>query len=102
MSQASFPFQNDYHYMLDVLANRRPVRLPVYEHIISPFIMEEILGVPFAGLQFGDDADLDEFFHHYGRFFQQMTYDTVPEYVPVEGYLAMVEGARRIRMEEAR
>ena len=42
-------FQPDYRYMLDVLANRRPARLPIYEHIISPTIMEQILGVPFAG-----------------------------------------------------
>jgi len=32
------PFQPDYRYMLDVLANRRPARLPIYEHIISPTI----------------------------------------------------------------
>jgi uroporphyrinogen decarboxylase len=97
VSQASFPFQNDYHHMLDVLANRRPVRLPVYEHIISPFIMEEILGVPFAGLQFGDDADLDEFFHHYGRFFQQMTYDTVSFEVTITDMLpdhGAIQGGR--------
>ena len=47
-------FQPDYHYMLDVLANRRPARLPIYEHIISPTIMEQILGVPFAALEAGD------------------------------------------------
>ena len=35
-----------HRHMLDVLANRRPARLPVYEHIISPIIMEQILGVP--------------------------------------------------------
>ena len=44
------PFQNDYHFMLDVLNNRRPARLPVYEHIISPLIMEKILGRQFASL----------------------------------------------------
>ena len=74
-------FQPDYHYMLDVLANRRPARLPIYEHIISPTIMEQILGVPFAALEAGDDgdgsADLDEFFRHYCRFLPEMTYDTV-------------------------
>ena len=81
-------FQPDYHYMLDVLANRRPARLPIYEHIISPTIMEQILGVPFAALEAGDFAaqrdpstgsgqDLDEFFRHYCRFWPEMTYDTV-------------------------
>jgi uroporphyrinogen decarboxylase len=27
--------------------------------------------------------------------------NSIPEYVPVEGYLAMIEGARRIRKEES-
>jgi uroporphyrinogen decarboxylase len=71
------PFQPDYHNMLAVMENRRPVRLPVYEHIISPLVMEKILGVRFADLLQGDEADIDEFFKQYCRFFQEMTYDTV-------------------------
>jgi len=70
-------FQNDYRYMLDVLANRRPARLPVYEHIISPVIMEKILGIEFAGLAGGGPAERAEFFRQFCRFFQEMTYDTV-------------------------
>jgi uroporphyrinogen decarboxylase len=70
-------FQNDYRYMLDVLANRRPARLPVYEHIISPKIMEQVLGVQFADLIEGGPSDQKEFFGQYCRFFQEMTYDTV-------------------------
>jgi uroporphyrinogen decarboxylase len=70
-------FQPDYRLMLDVLANRRPARLPIYEHIISPVIMEQILGAPFAALEQGDSNDLDEFFRHYCRFWPLMTYDTV-------------------------
>ena len=50
-------FQNDYRHMLDVLANKRPKRLPIYEHIISPRIMEKILDVQFAGLWNGSPAD---------------------------------------------
>src|SRR5512135_1040858 len=71
------PFTNDFHHMLAVLSNQRPARLPVYEHIISPVIMEKILGVEFASLLDGDRADLKQFFTQYCRFFQQMTYDTV-------------------------
>jgi uroporphyrinogen decarboxylase len=71
------PFEPDYHHMLSVLENRRPARLPVYEHIISPLIMEKILNVRFADLAAGQAADLDEFFRQYCRFFKQMTYDTV-------------------------
>jgi len=71
------PFTNDFRNMLAVLANKRPARLPVYEHIISPKIMEKILGVEFASLLDGNQADLKQFFTQYCRFFQQMTYDTV-------------------------
>lgn len=70
-------FQPNYQYLLDVLHNRRPARLPVYEHIISPKIMEKILHVRFADLQAGAGADLQEFFTQYSRFFKEMTYDTV-------------------------
>ena len=70
-------FQNDYRHMLDVLANRKPQRLPLYEHIICPEIMEQILDVEFADLLDGDSADQRVFFQYYSRFFQEMTYDTV-------------------------
>jgi uroporphyrinogen decarboxylase len=69
--------KNDYRMMLEVFANRRPSRLPIYEHLISPKIMEQILGREFADLLTGDAKDQDEFFREYCSFFQQMTYDTV-------------------------
>lgn len=70
-------FWNDYRTMLDVLANRRPARLPIYEHIISPKIMERTLGTQFAELIDGGPSDQLEFFRQYCRFFKEMTYDTV-------------------------
>jgi uroporphyrinogen decarboxylase len=70
-------FQPDYRHMLNVLSNKRPDRLPLYEHIISPVIMEKILNVQFAALALGDFAANLEFFKHYCRFFREMTYDTV-------------------------
>ena len=70
-------FLPDYHYMLDVLANRRPARLPVYEHIIDATIIEKIFDVRLQGLLQGSPADQEEFFRHYCRFFREMTYDTV-------------------------
>ena len=70
-------FEPDFTQMLAVMRNERPRRLPVYEHIISPAVMEAILGTPFAALEQGQGADLDEFFSHYARFFREMTYDTV-------------------------
>ncbi len=72
------PFQPDYRHMLAVLENKRPARLPLYEHKISPaVIMEQILGCQFAELEQGGNDDLKEFFTHYCSFYREMTYDTV-------------------------
>lgn len=70
-------FRPDYRHFLDVLHNRRPARLPLYEHIISPTVMESILDTPFAAMRDGDNRDLDAFFGHYCHFFKAMTYDVV-------------------------
>ena len=64
--------------MAAVMANQRPERLPLYEHIIAPEVMEKVLNMRFADLERSDrPADLDEFFRHYCAFFRAMTYDTV-------------------------
>jgi len=70
-------FDPDYRYMLDIVSNRRPARLPLYEHIICPEIMEKILSVSFSGLIHGDSSDRREFARQFCRFFKEMTYDTV-------------------------
>lgn len=164
-------FQPDYRHMLDVLANRRPARLPVYEHIISPVIMEKILGIRFAdlihragkpflwhscgnifsimedviplgidakhsnediiapfdrwielygdriGLLGGVDvdllcqkapaeivervADMGRRFREKSRGYALGSGNSIPDYIPVEGYLAMLEAARHLRQQEA-
>ena len=71
-------FAPDHRRFAAVLANRRPDRLPLYEHIVCPTIMERVLDTPFAALGAGDAAaDRAEFFSHYCRFFREMTYDVV-------------------------
>ena len=70
-------FTPDYRHVADVMRNVRPTRLPLYEHIISPSIMERILNTEFASLSSGKGADLSEFFRHYCHFFKEMTYDVV-------------------------
>ncbi len=81
------PFTNDYSMMLEVLANRRPLRLPLYEHAVSPLIMEQVLGNQFARLAEGDQSDLRAFYIQYCRFFQEMTYDTVSMEFGIAGIL---------------
>lgn len=70
-------FAPDYRHFADVMANRRPGRLPVYEHILCPEIMERILDVQFASLYLGDASDVREYFRHFCGFFKEMTYDVV-------------------------
>ena len=70
-------WEPDYRHMVEVVANRRPKRLPIYEHIISFSMMERVLGKQFAGLHDGNKVDLQEFFRIYCEFFLAMTYDTV-------------------------
>jgi len=76
-------FKPDYHHILNAAKNERPSRLPLYEHIISPFIMERILGVKFAELENGNLSDMERFFHYYCRFFEEMKYDTVSYEIPI-------------------
>ena len=70
-------FEPDYRHMTDVAKNVRPARLPLYEHTISANVMEEVLGTKFAGLAWGKNRDLGEYFRNYCRFYREMTYDTV-------------------------
>lgn len=80
-------FEPDYRHVADAIANRRPKRLPVYEHLINPPSMENILGIQFAARLAGDAADRRSFFEHYCGFYRQMTYDTVSFEVCVNGIL---------------
>jgi uroporphyrinogen decarboxylase len=73
----STTFQPDYRHIVDAVRNRRPARLPLYEHIISPQIMETIMGVSFAGHERAPGGDARAFFDPFCRFFKEMTYDTV-------------------------
>jgi uroporphyrinogen decarboxylase len=70
-------FEPDYTHFENVLQNQRPQRLPLYEHIISPNVMEKVLDTKFVELIGGTESDLEEFFTHYCRFFKEMTYDVV-------------------------
>lgn len=67
-------FQPDYNNLLQVLYNRRPDRLPLYEHHIdAPFIskiLNEDLDIEKVSLR-----DLDNYFRKIILFWKEMTYD---------------------------
>lgn len=70
-------FCPDYTQLVKAAWNQTPERIPLYEHMISETMMEEILGEKFLGYHAGDLTDKKTFFSGYCRFFQQMGYDTV-------------------------
>lgn len=70
-------FQPDYRHFADVMKNRRPARLPLYEHIVSASVMERVLDARFSELENGNVRDQAEYFRQHCRFFREMTYDTV-------------------------
>ena len=80
-------FEPDYHNIVLAARNRRPPRLPFYEHIIGVDSMEKILGRRFGALAGGDDADKRRFFEVYNAFWRDHGYDTVSFEVCVNGIL---------------
>ena len=70
-------FLPDYHNVLSAATNKRPKRIPLYEHIVSESVMQKILHQDFAALLNGPHQDKKEYFKYYTNFFEQMGYDTV-------------------------
>lgn len=70
-------FEPNYKHFLSVMRNERPARLPLYEHLVNPPIIEKILNQPLSALLSGDEADQGEYLRRYCAFFRQMQYDIV-------------------------
>jgi uroporphyrinogen decarboxylase len=87
MKEHAVEFKPDCRHFVDVMKNRRPARLPLYEHIVNASSMERFLDVHFADLERGDAQDQGEYFRQHCRFFHEMTYDTVSYEVCIGGTL---------------
>ena len=70
-------FEPDFHNILNAARNIEAKRLPLYDHVIAEETMEEILGIQFRGLLWGNDKDKDEYFKNLCAFYKAMGYDTV-------------------------
>lgn len=81
------PFRPNYRHFLDVMQNRRPERLVLYEHAIDYGTMEQITGTTFAELINGNAADKLAFMQHVCHFYQEQTYDTVSYEFCISGIL---------------
>ncbi|AEF82667.1 uroporphyrinogen decarboxylase family protein [Leadbettera azotonutricia] len=67
----------DFRNIVDAGLNKKSSHIPLYEHIVSPLIIEKLTGKKFADLLMGDFEDKKEFFRHYSGFFRDFGYDTV-------------------------
>jgi Uroporphyrinogen-III decarboxylase len=70
-------YSPDYNNVLKAAKNVSPDRTPLYEHMISEKIMEQIMNKKFADLYKGSRSEKKEFFKNYNQFFKSMGYDTV-------------------------
>jgi hypothetical protein len=67
-------FEPDYTSLLEVLHNRKPARLPLYEHIIDVRFVEKALGRELTP-QGNHPGDLKAFYTQLTTFWKDMTYD---------------------------
>ena len=74
---SSEAFEPDYRHFENAVYNRRPDRLPIYEHLINIETIEKVLDTTIGSATTGIRSDVTEFFRHYIRFFRELTYDVV-------------------------
>ena len=67
-------FQPDYRHILDVLYNKRPERLPLYEHHIDLPFIAKYLGRD-LGLEGTKPGDLENYYRTVTGFWKEMTFD---------------------------
>ena len=70
-------FLPDYENIVDCAKNKEAKRLPLYEHIISDEIIEQVIGKELSALRDGDDSDIEEYMNRYCNFYLLMGYDVV-------------------------
>ena len=70
-------FQPDYKNVQDAAFNRKPKRLPLYEHLVHNNVMEAIIDKKFSHLYNGNLREKDEYFTHFCEFYKRLGYDAV-------------------------
>ena len=71
-------FAPDYRNILDAAGNKRPRRLPIYDHLISAGVQEKIINKKFAGLISGNKEDIKEFLRSAFACSIKLGYDIYP------------------------
>ena len=70
-------FIPDYRNIVNAAKNLKTARIPLYEHTVSPKIMEKLLNKKFSDLNNGSMSDKNEYYKHHNNFFPEFGYDAV-------------------------
>lgn len=69
--------ESNYRYFVTAMQNKKPERLPIYEHHIDAGFIEKATGAPMLELLDGTTAEKKQFFRRYVDFWQSCGYDIV-------------------------
>jgi uroporphyrinogen decarboxylase len=70
-------FEPDYNNLILAAKNQKPKRMPLYEHIISGKIIEQITGKKLYNDTGNRKSDIIEYYKNFNAFFKLMGYDAV-------------------------
>jgi len=81
-------FEPDCDNLVLAAKNQKPKRTPLYEHVVSNRIMEEVSGVKISGSNTGGGrADMTEYYKSYNKAFKVLGYDTVSFEICAAGFM---------------
>jgi uroporphyrinogen decarboxylase len=80
-------FQPDWQNFQACAYNKKPKRVPLYDHSVHPHIIERITGKQFAAFQSGSAKQTDAFYKNFCGFFAEYGYDAMPFEMGVVGIL---------------
>ena len=69
--------ESNYRYFLDAMANKKPARMPIYEHHIDPGFISKAIQLPMIELLNGNTQEKKKFFKNYVDFWENHGYDIV-------------------------
>lgn len=67
----------NYRYFLEAMQNKKPERMPIYEHNIDRGFISKAIGQPMEELFNGTTEDKRKFFRYFVGFWEDCGYDTV-------------------------
>ena len=85
--------ESNYRFFVEAMQNKKPARMPIYEHKIDDIFIENATGIPMRQLAAGSVADQKLYYKHLVDFWQNCGYDTVsfsmgiPKALPGSGAL---------------